>query len=102
MKAARHPYWRVSKGTTSGVMIAPTFVPELKTPVASARSFLGNHSATALIEAGKLPDSPIPSKKRAKPKPKTEWARAWAIAAMLHNVIDREKPFRVPSQSITL
>ena len=34
-------------------------------PVASARSFLGNHSAIALIEAGKLPDSPRPSEKRA-------------------------------------
>ena len=43
------------QGTTSGVTSAPTFVPELKMPVASARSFLGNHSATVLMEAGKLP-----------------------------------------------
>ena len=37
-----------------GVSNAPTFVPELKMPVASARSFFGNHSAVALMAAGKL------------------------------------------------
>src|SRR6059036_2197996 len=61
MKAARQPQVNVIHGTTSGVTSAPMFVPELKIPVASARSFLGNHSATVLIAAGKLPDSPIPS-----------------------------------------
>src|ERR1039458_8877420 len=30
-------------------------------PVASARSRLGNHSATVLMEAGKLPASPTPN-----------------------------------------
>ena len=52
------------QGTTSGVTSAPMLVPELKMPVARARSFLGNHSATALIEAGKLPASPSPSTSR--------------------------------------
>ena len=42
----------VIHGTTSGVTIAPTFVPALKMPVASARSRRGNHSATVLIDAG--------------------------------------------------
>src|SRR5436305_13867159 len=45
------------KGTASGAKIAPTFEPELKMPVARARSFFGNHSATVLIAAGKLPAS---------------------------------------------
>src|SRR5207248_5296743 len=63
------PYRSVTHGTTSGVTSAPTFVPELKRPVASARSFFGNHSATVLIDAGKLPASPSPSRKRMSAKP---------------------------------
>ena len=50
-----------------GARIAPTFAPELKMPVASERSFWGNHSATVFIAAGKFPDSPSPRKKRANP-----------------------------------
>ena len=41
-------------GTISGAITAPMLVPELKRPVANARSFNGNHSATALIAAGKV------------------------------------------------
>src|SRR5213082_3351159 len=59
-KAQRHPNVNAIQGTTSGVTIAPVFVPALKIPVASARSFFGNHSATALIAPGKLADSPSP------------------------------------------
>ena len=44
-------------------MIAPTFVPELKIAVASARSRFGNQSATALIAAGKLPPSLTPEER---------------------------------------
>jgi hypothetical protein len=33
--------------------MAPMLVPALKTPVARARSFFGNHSATDLMLAGK-------------------------------------------------
>ena len=72
MKAQYQPNWIVIHGTTSGVTSAPTFVPELKMPVASARSRLGNHSATVLIEAGKLPASPKPSATRASMKPATD------------------------------
>jgi len=46
-------------------MIAPVFVPALKMPVANARSFLGNHSATALMAPGKFADSATPSNARA-------------------------------------
>src|SRR5215204_3020696 len=66
--AQYHPKYNVIGGTTSGVTSAPTFVPELKIPVAFARSCFGNHSATVLIAAGKFPASPRPRKKRAAPK----------------------------------
>ena len=69
MNAHSQPHVTVIQGTTSGVTSAPMFVPELKMPVAKARSFFGNHSAVALIAAGKLPPSPSPSRKRAMAKP---------------------------------
>src|SRR6185295_7131035 len=68
-KAHCQPQCRVTQGTTRGVRSAPTFVPELKMPVASARSWRGNHSATVLMAAGKLPASPRPSAKRAAANP---------------------------------
>jgi len=40
--------------------MAPTFAPLLKRAVARARSRRGNHSVTVLMEAGKLPASPMP------------------------------------------
>ena len=80
-KAACQPQVRASQGTTAGATMAPTLVPALKMPVANARSFLGNHSATVLMAAGKLPDSPMPRAKRAKAKPVTLAASACAAAA---------------------
>src|SRR6266436_5634188 len=71
MNAHSQPKRTVTNGTTIGVMIAPTFVPALKMPVASARSRRGNHSATVLIAAGKLPASPSPRTNRARRKPAT-------------------------------
>src|SRR5678815_786894 len=70
--ASYQPQVSTITGTSSGVTRAPTLVPALKIPVASARSFFGNHSATVLIEAGKFPASPKPSKNRATMKPTTE------------------------------
>jgi hypothetical protein len=52
--AERHPNSSAIHGTISGVMIAPTLLPALKIPVASARSRRGNHAAVALIAPGKL------------------------------------------------
>ena len=49
-----HPNFSAINGTVSGAMIAPIFDPELKIPVARALSFLGNHSAVALIAAGSV------------------------------------------------
>src|SRR6187397_1628406 len=70
-KAQYQPYVYVIHGTANGVSSAPMLVPELKIPVASARSRFGNHSATVLMAAGKLPDSPSPSRKRTKMNPAT-------------------------------
>jgi hypothetical protein len=53
-------------------MTAPIAEPVLNNPNAIARSFTGNHSAAALPEPGNPPPSPIPSKKRDTPNPRTE------------------------------
>ena len=72
MNAQYQPQVMVITGTTSGVTSAPMFVPELKMPVANARSRFGNQSATTLIDAGKLPASPRPSANRAAMNPATD------------------------------
>ena len=54
--ASYQPHFATIIGTRSGVASAPMFVPELKIPVASARSFFGNHSATLLIAAHQAPE----------------------------------------------
>jgi len=58
IKASCHPYKARMVGTKMGAKTAPILAPELKIPVAKALSFFGNHSATVLMAAGKLPDSP--------------------------------------------
>ena len=70
-------------GTISGVTMAPTLVPALKIPVANARSRFGNHSATALMPAGKPPPSPTPSTIRARMKPVTVRTAAWLMWPMV-------------------
>src|SRR5258708_39488266 len=67
-KVERQPQRAAIHGAMSGVTMAPMLVPALKMPVAKARSFLGNHSATDLMLAGKTPASPKPSAKRAAAK----------------------------------
>src|SRR5512140_925823 len=79
---------------------APMFAPELKIPVVSARSFLGNHSAVALMAAGKLPASLRPRNERATPKPNTDPASACAAAAIVHPTSEREYPIFVPYLSM--
>src|SRR5580692_5837917 len=64
-KAARHPKCNATHGTAAGARMAPTLAPELKIPVANDRARGGNHSAVALIAAGKLPLSPSPRRNRA-------------------------------------
>ena len=73
-----------------GAATAPMFAPELNIPVASARSFLGNHSATVFIAAGKFPASPRPNKPRINAKLIVPVAKACIIAAILQTTIDIE------------
>src|ERR1700734_3801554 len=70
-KAACQPNLNVTKATSGGAMNAETLEPELKRPVARARSSEGNHSVVALMAAGKLPDSPRPRRARQIMKPTT-------------------------------
>ena len=88
MKTACQPHVRVIHGTTNDARMAPMLGPELNHPVAYARSFFGNHSAIALIAAGKLADSPSPRENLATAKPKTDVASACPIAAMLHTKME--------------
>jgi hypothetical protein len=71
-------------------------------PVANALSFLGNHSATVLIAAGKFPDSPAANAARAIPKPKVLFTAACNMAAILQMVIEILYPSLVPILSIIL
>src|SRR5580704_121930 len=83
-KAHCQPILKAIHGTARGATVAPTFVPELKMPVARARSFLGNHSATVFTAAGKFPDSPRPSANLAVAKPDTVLTSACPMVARLH------------------
>src|SRR3984957_4701863 len=80
-KAERQPKREVTAAMRMGAMKKEALVPELKRPVARARSSLGNHSVVALMAAGKLPDSPRPRRARAMQKPMTEATRAWLMEA---------------------
>src|SRR5260221_12463858 len=80
-KVERQPQSEAIHGARSGVTMAPTLVPALKMPVAKARSFLGNHSATLLMLAGKTPASPKTSAKRAAAKMRKEPPAACGMEA---------------------
>src|SRR5438034_791489 len=64
-----------------GARMAPTFEPALTTPIASARSFLGNHSARVLVAAGKAGDSVTPRSALGAAEPKAERTVAWSMGA---------------------
>src|SRR5437867_1281558 len=93
------PHVSAIQGTRRGVTIAPVFVPALKMPVASARSFLGNHSATALMAPGKFADSATPSRARAAENRPVVRANACAMAARLHATTAGANPRRTPIRS---
>lgn len=89
------------QGTKSGGIIAPMFALLLKIPVASARSFLGNHSAMVLIDAGKLPASPMPNKLRIITcRVIVLPASAFNIPKTDHMISDKARPNFVPILSI--
>src|SRR4051794_22928198 len=99
MKAARQPPRAPTiKGTRRGAKMAPIFEPVLKMPVATERSFGGNHSVTTRMAAGKFPDSPRPKAKRAPQNAPTERQRAWAIADKLQNNTESEYAVLTPIQ----
>src|SRR5574344_1953379 len=85
----------------SAQIIAPTLEPELKMPVASARSFFGNHSATVLIDAGKLPASPAPKRPRAAScAPRLFPAAALKNPAIDHTIREAARHLFVPTLSM--
>src|SRR5208282_4935725 len=88
--APRQPHRAFNHGTTTGASIAPKLVPALKMPVAKARSFFGNHSATALILAGKTAASPNPSAALEMAKLVNEFPSAVPIEARLQKIIASE------------
>src|SRR5271156_6384042 len=100
MKAACHPQRIVTAAMRTGAMKAEALEPELKRPVARARSSEGNHSVVALIAAGKLPDSPRPRKMRAMQKPATLETKEWLIEAHPQMRMARAYPVLVPSLSM--
>ncbi|MNC54713.1 hypothetical protein D3C75_1042080 [compost metagenome] len=51
-KAACQPQTVRISGSRAGVTMAPTLVPALKMPVASARSPAGNHRRVVFTQAG--------------------------------------------------
>ena len=55
MNAHSHPQVSAIHGTVIGASTAPTLLPALKIPTASARSPFGNHSDTVLIGRRKIP-----------------------------------------------
>src|SRR5260370_18482347 len=99
-KVERQPQREAIHGAMSGVTMAPMLVPALKMPVAKARSFLGNHSATDLMLAGKNPASPKPRAKRGAGKLTKEPAAAGALAASLQNVMAAPSPARWPDRAL--
>jgi len=100
MKAACHPQRTATAEMRTGAMKAEALVPELKRPVARARSSEGNHSVVALMAAGKLPDSPRPRKIRAMQNPATLVTTEWLIEAHPQMRMARAYPVLVPSLSI--
>src|SRR5277367_1168366 len=89
------------QGTNNEAPIAPRLDPALKMPVAKARSRLGNHSATVLIDAGKLPPSPKPNALRITMCMITSLpAKAFRIPNPDQRESERAKPSLVPILSI--
>ena len=82
--------------------MAPKFEPLLKMPVAKARSRLGNHSATVLMEAGKLPASPTPNALRTKTCIITNRpTKALRMPNTDQTISERARPSLVPIRSMT-
>ena len=99
MKAHCQPKDSASQ-TVPKEIITPRLVPELNKPVASARSFCGNHIATALIDAGKFAASATPSRKRTITKPRTVCTRPRATDIDDHMTSAAARLTFTPNRSI--
>src|SRR5271156_6557860 len=100
MKAACHPHLAATTAIRAGAIKADALEPELKSPVARARSSEGNHSVVALMAAGKFPDSPRPRKMRAMQKPATLATMEGLMEAHPQIRMARAYPVLVPSLSM--
>src|SRR5215470_61068 len=82
--------------TSTGAIAPPIDEPLSNSATAQPRSFFGNHSATALVAAGQLADSPAPSRKRKKAKLRRPPANDVSMAAIEYQMTVIVRPFRVP------
>ena len=103
-----------AQGYDTLVVMIPTFEPELKMPVAKARSCCGKQRAMVLMHAGKLTASPTPRQKRMITNHATVVVRiepaatkcadaaakngtsAWAAAAIDQTITPITNPRRIP------
>ncbi len=69
--------------------------------MAVARSCVGNHSATALAEAGNMPPWASPSISRPNPNIKTPVARPWLAQASDEKTMINTRPRRAPRMSLS-
>src|ERR1700724_4557410 len=99
IKAACHPQRAVTAAMRMGAMKAEALEPELKRPVARARSSEGNHSVVALMAAGKLPDSPRPSRARQIMKPMTLLTSEVLMEAHPQTTMAMGSPALVPASA---
>src|ERR1041385_601201 len=101
MNAGRQPPKYLYRPITSiGAIAPPIEEPLSNRATAQPRSFLGNHSATALVAAGQLADSPAPSRKRKKAKLRSPPASDVSMAAIEYQITVIVRPLRVPIRSI--
>src|SRR6516165_5860048 len=86
--------------TAGAEITAPTAVPAFTRPIAADRSFTGNHSAIALVAAGKPPPSPRPKKKRPTTNTATDHESPSPAHARDQATIVQKNVRRVPNASI--
>ncbi|CNT84783.1 Uncharacterised protein [Salmonella enterica subsp. enterica serovar Bovismorbificans] len=90
----------IAQTTSGGASIAPIEVPILNRPPAIPRSFVGNHSALALIPAGIADASVSPIRPRRNARLIQPPASACAMLISDHNKAKIKKPIFSPMTSI--
>ena len=82
-------------------MAPPSELPLSNSAVANARSWRGNHSATTLVAAGQLPDSPAPRRNRNPAKLQKPEASEVSIDTSEYQATVSVRPRREPMRSIS-